>query len=148
MRTATFQFSESGGSLNGPNLFTELPFLQKSLPNHPFTELPPPFSLKTPVFSLKSASPHPLPKNRFGTSVAGQAARKPRVWRHGNAKTGPQEIHRSCCTQSQSNSSLHLLWRPPSDSPGDIDDICACIVMFIDINSVHCKDKWIYKGCL
>ena len=33
MRTATFQFSESGGSLNGPGLFTELPFLQKSLPN-------------------------------------------------------------------------------------------------------------------
>ena len=26
MRTATFQFSESGGSLNGPDLFTELPF--------------------------------------------------------------------------------------------------------------------------
>ena len=26
-RTATFQFSESGGSLNGPDLFTELPFL-------------------------------------------------------------------------------------------------------------------------
>ena len=25
-RTATFQFSESGGSVNGPNLFTELPF--------------------------------------------------------------------------------------------------------------------------
>ena len=25
--TATFQFSESGGSLNGPDLFTELPFL-------------------------------------------------------------------------------------------------------------------------
>ena len=24
---ATFQFSESGGSLNGPDLFTELPFL-------------------------------------------------------------------------------------------------------------------------
>ena len=27
MRTATFQFAESGGSLNGPDLFTELPFL-------------------------------------------------------------------------------------------------------------------------
>ena len=27
MRTATFHFSESGGSLNGPDLFTELPFL-------------------------------------------------------------------------------------------------------------------------
>ena len=27
MRTATFQFSESGGSLNGADLFTELPFL-------------------------------------------------------------------------------------------------------------------------
>ena len=27
MRTATFQFSASGGSLNGPDLFTELPFM-------------------------------------------------------------------------------------------------------------------------
>ena len=27
MRTATFEFSESGGSLSGPDLFTELPFL-------------------------------------------------------------------------------------------------------------------------
>ena len=27
MRTATFQFSESGDSVNGLNLFTELPFL-------------------------------------------------------------------------------------------------------------------------
>ena len=27
MRTATFQFSESGGSLNGPDLFTDLSFL-------------------------------------------------------------------------------------------------------------------------
>ena len=27
MSTATFQFSESGGSLNGPDLFTKLPFL-------------------------------------------------------------------------------------------------------------------------
>ena len=27
VRTAAFQFSESGGSMNGPNLFTELPFL-------------------------------------------------------------------------------------------------------------------------
>ena len=27
MRTATFQFSECGGSLNGRDLFAELPFL-------------------------------------------------------------------------------------------------------------------------
>ena len=27
MRTATFHFSQSGGSMNGPNLFTEMPFL-------------------------------------------------------------------------------------------------------------------------
>ena len=39
--TATFQFSESGGSVNGPDLFTESPFLYKSLPNLSFTELPP-----------------------------------------------------------------------------------------------------------
>ena len=64
MRTATSQFSEPSGSLNRPNLFTELPFRWKSLPSPSFTELPPPFSLKT-LFSLKSASPHPLPKNRL-----------------------------------------------------------------------------------
>ena len=75
MRTATFHLSESGGSLNHPDLFTELPFLSKSLPNLPFTELPPPFSLKNLCFSLKSASSHPLPKNQsliFGE--ASQAA--------------------------------------------------------------------------
>ena len=38
IRTATFQFSESNGSLNGPDLFPELPFLQRSLPNPSFTE--------------------------------------------------------------------------------------------------------------
>ena len=48
MRTATFQFSESGGSLNGLNLFTELPFLWKSLPDPSHPESPPPFSLKNP----------------------------------------------------------------------------------------------------
>ena len=64
MRTAAFQFSESGGSVNGPNLFAELPFLYKSLPNPSFTELPHPFSLKNPFLSLKSASSHPLEKNR------------------------------------------------------------------------------------
>ena len=30
MRRATLLFSESGGSLNGPNLFTELPFLLRN----------------------------------------------------------------------------------------------------------------------
>ena len=53
MSTATFQFSESGGSVNGPNLFTELPFLYNSLPNPCFTELPPPFSPKTTFFHWK-----------------------------------------------------------------------------------------------
>ena len=57
-RTATFHFSESGGSLNRPDLFTELPL--KSLPTSPFTELPPPFSLKSPFFTEKSPS-----KNRL-----------------------------------------------------------------------------------
>ena len=41
---SSFSGSESGGSLNGPDLFTEL-----SLPDPSFTELPPPFSQKTPV---------------------------------------------------------------------------------------------------
>ena len=34
---SNFQFSESSGSLNGPDLFTELPYLLKSLPNPSFT---------------------------------------------------------------------------------------------------------------
>ena len=33
-----FQFSESPGSLNGRNLFNQLPFLQNSLPKSSFTE--------------------------------------------------------------------------------------------------------------
>ena len=33
-----FQFLESGDSLKGRNLFTELPFLQNSLPMPSFTE--------------------------------------------------------------------------------------------------------------
>ena len=32
MRTATFQFSESGNSLNGPDLFTELPDCLETIP--------------------------------------------------------------------------------------------------------------------
>ena len=63
IRTATFQFSESGGSVNSPNLFTELPFMLKSLPNPWFTELPPPFSLKSSCFSLNIASSSPSPKS-------------------------------------------------------------------------------------
>ena len=65
MRTATFHFSESGGSQSGQDLFTELPFLWKSLvrlSNPSFIECLPPFHLKTLLFPLKSASSHPLPK--------------------------------------------------------------------------------------
>ena len=63
MRTATFQFSESVGSVNGPNLFTELPFLYRSLTNPSFTELPLPFSLKTPVFIEKCFVASPSQKS-------------------------------------------------------------------------------------
>ena len=83
MRTAIFQFSESGGSMNGPSLFTELPFLEKSLPNPWFTELPPPLSLKN-LFSLKSASLHPLPKyqkGRQGAGVKGAGVANCRIFR-------------------------------------------------------------------
>ena len=38
MRTATFQFSESSSSLHGLDLFTELPFLWRSLRSPSFTE--------------------------------------------------------------------------------------------------------------
>ena len=48
--------------MNGPDLLTELPSLQKSLPNPSFTKWLPPFHWK-PLFSLKSVSSHPLPKN-------------------------------------------------------------------------------------
>ena len=54
MRTATFQFSESGGSVNDPNLFTELPV---------DTELPPPFSLKTLFFTEKCFVASPSQKS-------------------------------------------------------------------------------------
>ena len=61
---SNFQFSESSNSLNGPDLFTELPFYKKSLPNPSFTECLPLFTGK-PFSSLKSASSHPLPKSQF-----------------------------------------------------------------------------------
>ena len=62
MRTAIFQFSESGSSVNGPNLFIELPFLYKSLPNPSFTEFPLPTSLKNPFFHSKVLRRIPFPK--------------------------------------------------------------------------------------
>ena len=53
-RTSTFQVSESGGSLNGPDLFAELLFLYKSLPIPSFTECLPRFHhQKTLCFPLK-----------------------------------------------------------------------------------------------
>ena len=48
---SNFEFFEAGGPLNGPNLFTELPFLWKSLPHASFTELPPPFLTEKPFFT-------------------------------------------------------------------------------------------------
>ena len=62
-KTATSQFSESGGLLNGPDLFTELPFLWKSLPSPSFTELPPPLSLKNLFFTEKCFVASPSPKS-------------------------------------------------------------------------------------
>ena len=62
---SNFQFSESGGSLNGPDLFTELPVLLKSLPNPSFTECLPHFHRQTLFFPPKIASSHPLPKTRL-----------------------------------------------------------------------------------
>ena len=50
MRTATFQFSDSGGSVNGPDLFTELPFPVEILTKPLIHWMPPPFSLKNPFF--------------------------------------------------------------------------------------------------
>ena len=59
MKTATFQFSESGSSVNGPNLFTE-PVEILTKPS--FTESPPPFSLKNPFFTEKCFVASPSPK--------------------------------------------------------------------------------------
>ena len=64
---SNFQFSESGGSLNGPDLFTELPFLWKKILTKPLIHwIASPLLTEKPFFiSLKSASSHPLPKNRL-----------------------------------------------------------------------------------
>ena len=72
MRTATFQFSESGGSLNGPDLF-RIAFPVEILAKPPFTELPPPFSLKTPFFTEKRfvASPSQKSAQTKGAFVKG-----------------------------------------------------------------------------
>ena len=62
------QFSESGGSLNGPDLFTELPFLVENLTKPLIHWRPRPFSLKTPffhwkpLFHWKVLRPIPFPK--------------------------------------------------------------------------------------
>ena len=58
---------DSNFSVLGVRRFTEWPgplhriaFPVESLPNPSFTEIPPPFSLKTPFFTVKSASSDPL----------------------------------------------------------------------------------------
>ena len=63
MRRVSFQFSESGGSLNGPDLFTELPFLYKSSPKPSFTECLPPLSLETLYFTEKCFVTSPSQKS-------------------------------------------------------------------------------------
>ena len=57
---SNFSVFRTGGSLNGPDLFTELPFLWKSLPNLLFTECLPLLRGKITSFALKSGSLHPL----------------------------------------------------------------------------------------
>ena len=63
MRTATLQFSKSDGSLNGPDLFTELPFLCKSLLNPSFTVWSP--GPETPHGTLPQT--HPFFEDTLGT---------------------------------------------------------------------------------
>ena len=60
-RTATFRFSESGGSLNGPDLFPA--------PNPSFTDFLPLFT-ENPFLPLTSASSRPLPKSRLPANKA------------------------------------------------------------------------------
>ena len=58
--------TESGGSLNGLGLFTELPFLHKPLPNPPFC-----------------ASSHPLPKSRLKRNRGKNSKCYCRLGKHG-----------------------------------------------------------------
>ena len=64
MRTATLHFSDSGGSLNGPDLFTEV-FSCWNPYQAPIHWIASPLFTENPFFSLKSVSSHPLPKNRL-----------------------------------------------------------------------------------
>ena len=59
------RLSECGGSVNGPDLLTELPFLWNPLPKPSFTECLPPHSVKRRFSSLISASSRPLPQFAF-----------------------------------------------------------------------------------
>ena len=68
MRTATFQFSESAGSMNGPNLFTALPFRENCLQTLHSLNCLPPFShvfFCSGYLSDKLLRRHPLPQNRL-----------------------------------------------------------------------------------
>ena len=103
MRTATFRLSESEGSLNRPDLFTELPFLQKSLPNPSFTELPPPFSLKSPFLGVPAifrthvpffAANHKRRKNNKLNFLWPKMVRRAQSTR--TAKFDPRTLSRKC----------------------------------------------------
>ena len=74
MRTATFQLSESGGSLNGLDLFT-LSYRNPYQTPHSLNCLP--LFTEKPFFTRKSALSHPLPKkpvflNRVQQTVPGK----------------------------------------------------------------------------
>ena len=70
MRTATSQFSDSGGALNGPDLFTELPFLQKSLPT-PHSLNPSPLLTENPFFISRKGFCR-YPRGIFPNKVPGE----------------------------------------------------------------------------
>ena len=68
MRTATFQFSESGGSLTGPHLFTELPFLWNPYQTPDSLNRLAPFHWKRLFFTEKCFVAS-LPKNRLRLGI-------------------------------------------------------------------------------
>ena len=70
MGTATIQFSESGSSLNGPDLITELPLVENPCQNPSFAECLPPFHREILVFTEMCFIAFPSQKSAPSAIVA------------------------------------------------------------------------------
>ena len=81
MRTAIFQFSESDGSLNGPDLFTELPFCRNPYQTlHYSLNHLPAFHWK-PLFFTEKCFVASLNNIQTRCIVKGEAQKNPLFWR-------------------------------------------------------------------